>query len=599
MSSLRLHVVRTHAADGWMALSKLTRGITRTVLGVCSSLKARIQSAVPSRAYESDYEREHDDECEISQRIHQYRDEIVKNLNHIELMSHLCEKGLLNSQDKAYLLKDCFVNEEKGECILRSVAASLHNDAHSRFLHCLQKETYHLGHKYIVSLLEGRPFADESKIQSSFHIQQQILKNRVIFEDIDLSTLVPIMLSKQLLTQGESDMLLDSKRQEKERILLLYNILETKGPLAHGLFAQCLDEEKHHPTHAELFMKLSCDRGSGQSSKDKDDDGDDLEADSPITKQFSNPRPVKRKRNDDSQALVECRPGPAKRFPGKWQMDGALHGRKYDHMMMVFQTCHHNGEWKRLETEARRYMGSSSADVRAVAKLEIAVSYIFRGERMKVIKFVNESRQDIALLTAASNNAIVLEGRCEHVLSCLYRYSKEFKEALKHAELAKVKLFNVEPGEDTAWANYCEACIRVECLAENYSTMEETKVEAVFERAIDDARNHNTGIDVVEPHSLIRLAQLKLGSSQYTAGRTNNCERIKAAKNCLEAVRFDTLSSRSKSLFYVFDSDVHLNMGDKNHAICSALMARDLAMKDNYAVELRSAEERLQSLRMN
>ena len=575
-----------------MALSKLTRGITGKVLGVYSSLKSRLQSALPLRAYE----RERENENRISQRVHLHHDKIVQSLNHVELMSYLCEEGLLSSQDKAFLLKDCYINQEKGACILRSVAASLHNDAYSRFLCCLQRETDHMGHKYIVSLLEDRPFADESKVRSSFSIQQQILKNRVIFEDVDLSTLVPFMLSKQLLTHAEFQTLLSGEKQEKERILLLYDVLETKGPLAYGLFAQCLDEEKHHSTHAELFIKLTCDTG-GELSNEVD--GNDLEIDSPIA---SDPHPaVKRKRNDDSQALVEYRPGPAKRFPSKLQMDGALCGWEYDHMMMAFQTCHHNGEWKRLETEARRYMGSSSGDidVRAVAKLEIAVSYIFRGERMNVMKFVNEARQDIALLTTASNNATVLEGRCEHVLSCLYRYSKEFKEALKHAERAKVVLFNVEPGEDTAWANYCEACIRVECLAESYSTTEETIVEGVFEHAIDNARSHSTGIDVVEPHSLIRLAQLKLGSSQYTAGRTSNHERIKAAKNCLEAVKPDALSSRSKSLFYVFESDVHLNMGDQQHAIQSALLARELAMKNNYAVELRSAEERLQSLRTN
>ena len=47
-------------------------------------------------------------------------------------------------------------------------------------------------------------------------------------------------------------MLLSNQETQAWKAAQLELILGTKGPLAHRIFVQCLDEEDSHPTHHEL-----------------------------------------------------------------------------------------------------------------------------------------------------------------------------------------------------------------------------------------------------------------------------------------------------------------------------------------------------------
>lgn len=178
-------------------------------------------------------------------------------------------------------------------------------------------------------------------------------------------------------------------------------------------------------------------------------------------------------------------------------------------------------------------------------------------------------------------------------------YAKEYKEAFYHATNALVHLVHANSGEDKSFAFYCSACIRLESYTEGVAVDESSpeQIKEDFRLAIDFARSHDIGMDVVEPHSHIRLAQQCLQSTQFQAGHVTNRDRIREASNSLGEVNVDMLSQRSKSLFYLLKSDLYMNEGKTEEAIGSAIVSLELSKNGKFAVEQQSAESRLQLLK--
>lgn len=286
-----------------------------------------------------------------------------------------------------------------------------------------------------------------------------------------------------------------------------------------------------------------------------------------------------------------------KRFFYPPEMEKPLKGKRYSRMMCMFQTFHHTANWERLEEAAQRYISGDKPQLKVAALLEMAISFTFRGMSEKVDRYVKSARSLLHKVTG--NNLRFLEGRCEHVLSCRYRYSKDFDKAREHTHKAKAILCGSDPGEDSSWAHYCDACVLLEQYSQSKVKDEQTlrELKRSFQLAIDHTEQHNTGMDVVKPHSHIRLAQLCLRSEQYVAGITEDKEMIKEAEFHLKAVDVDSLKQRSKSLYYIFKSDLNLNLKDSDKALRCAERALELG-KPNYTVEIRSAEERIKAIKL-
>lgn len=183
-------------------------------------------------------------------------------------------------------------------------------------------------------------------------------------------------------------------------------------------------------------------------------------------------------------------------------------------------------------------------------------------------------------------------------MSCLYRYAKEYREAHQHATNALAHLVHANSGEDKSFALYCSSCIRLESSTDGIALDDASpkQIKQDFRLAIDFARSHDIGMDVVEPHSHIRLAQQCLGSTQFHAGCVTDEESIREARNSLSEVNVDMLSQRSKSLFHLLQSDLYMNEGKLEEAIYSATTSLELARIGHFTVEQRSAEFRIQSL---
>ena len=563
-----------------MALSTLKQSVQNYIMVAWSGLKAKlgIEGGGGGRG-------------EISTRIQAHYSEIVKYLNYEELMGYLRQENLLNEEQLERLINPGPSQSKKGSMILDAIIAR-GEDACARFLSCIQKERMHMGHAYIARLLEGKEFsADEEALQFSSEMQKRVKKHHTALKDIDFSALVPFMLKHNLLTLAQSRLLLSDKEQPWKAAQLDV-ILSTKGPLAYDIFVRCLGEEESHPTHGEL-CRLLIDPTYTNSN------GFDIETNSAMNRELQR---VPRKRKNESSNTQDVT--LSKRQPRQFEFEGPLAGKRYSKLMLTFQTCHHSGEWCKLEVEVQNVLSCGIPELGAVALLEEAISHIFRQNREKVLDCVDRAWQLIRKppeiqQSSSGSNTRILQARCEHVVSCLYRYAKEYGEALQHAKNALAHLVHCDSAEDKSFAFYCSACIRLESYADQGLALDEASPEQIkedFRLAIELARSHNIGMDVVEPHSHIRLAQQCLGSTQFKAGCVTNKDSLRDAENSLSEVNVDRLSQRSKSLFHLLKSDLYMNEGKMDEAVVSATKSLELSKTGNFAVEQQSAEARLQAL---
>lgn len=496
----------------------------------------------------------------LAARVKAHHTEFLSYLNPLQLMPHLWKERLLTDSDREELLSD-HSRSQKAHRVLQSLKSSGQN-AYSRFLRCLNAEKHHTGHVYLTSLLENGSVAPDIAMCAQF--EEIVIDHLPDLMDLDVSSLAPKLLSHRLLTPDEfTD--LNNCSMCRQKILQLLHTISTKGPQAYRIFVDCLEEEKSHPTHRYLFELLSSELKSHQVTSQK------------------------------WGSAVDCsRLPPSKRSPHRLKLEGPLTGQSYNKLMSFFQTCHHNGQWELLEHKAKQLISGEIPDLKVVALLESAVSWIFRRDKDKVLSLVSDARKVCCKLSA--NNDKFLKGRCEYILSRLFRYLKDYDEAKVHIAKAKDLLFLAEPGEDTSFVNYCEACIRVECLPVSPSQGEIQEVETTFKFAIDDDFSHETELRLVAPHSFIRLAQMCLGSTHYNPGVTSDPPSIHKAQKYLQAVDRSSLCYRSKCHYHIFESDLCRSGNDITSATEAANTALMLARRHSFALEICSAETRLHEL---
>ena len=161
--------------------------------------------------------------------------------------------------------------------------------------------------------------------------------------DLDLSSLAPKLHAHNLLTQDEFTDTLNTNCNHRQKILQLIETINTKGPLAYGIFVRCLGEEKSHSTHSEMFKLLSSELKCHQGTPQK----------------WAN--------------AVDCSvlpfAVPSKRSPHRLKLEGPLTGKSYNGLMKFFQTCHHNGQWDLLEHKATELIAGEISELKIVALL--------------------------------------------------------------------------------------------------------------------------------------------------------------------------------------------------------------------------------------
>ena len=490
----------------------------------------------------------------IQQRLEQNWQTIAKCLAVAELRLFLVQKGLFTALEAEQISSAATLLTKVGEKALQVGPI-----AYTVLYECINQLDHHLGHRYIKALLDGRKYATEEETKQSDAIKQNVVDRLSEFVNCNIPKLVTVMVSRELLTCGEGEQLTTAQVDKYTLILRLVNLLDTKGPLAYRLFADCLHCETEHVTHRELY---------------------DLVIQPPTSR--------KRERGLDICCIPSTLPLP------KQKLHGCLQGRKYDAVMRMFQSCHHNGKWAELEDEAAKLFSGNVLEMRVVGLLESAVSWIFRKEATVVIRLVGEAKK--LLKKVNGDNNILLDGRSEYILSRLYRYLKDYDKAQQHVEKAMYLLRYAEPGEDSAFVHYCDACIKVERLSEHATVQEVKDAELCYHYAIDHAHRHDSGLDLVAPHSFMRLAQMYLGSSHYTSGSKRDLKSIQKASDCLSQVNATRLAQRSQCHFHLIQSDLCRCQDKMKTAFMSVCLALDIAQKYNFTLEVGSAKDRLDSL---
>lgn len=507
--------------------------------------------------------------CDAMSKFHKNSAEIVQYLSPDALFTTLCKWGFTEYEEGTYLLNDNISRHKRSAQILALVEAK-GSQAYPQFLECLAEEREHLGHVYIVNLLEGNSCTskeEEEEIRISKRIKMQARAHmKHIVKHINVDALAP-HLYHHLLTDDEYTQLLSSGAPQTKKVSNLLSIVDTKGPTGYYKFAHCLVEESEHEGHKDILQKITS-------------EGDLC------------PEQRKRKREDEDSV-------PAKRIclgPDQLRAQGTLCSKRYFECIRRIRKCHLGGDWGKADAIVDEYVQKGDKELHIALLLENCTGYITRQDKNTVLMTVERAMQLCNELPSSSDNKPFLVGRCKWVLAKLYRYTKEKDKALKYIQEAAEHQSSIASGEeDAALTTYCYAMILLE-FYKNYKSSLDRDLKVIkdkFERAIDYASNPDYGLDVSHPR--IRLAMLYLGSSPFQPGRNCESSSINKAKNSLEAVDIDALAPRTKCLFYYTKSDLVYSRS-KDEAKVFAKHSLDVAMQHGFKTEKLSAQARLESI---
>ena len=520
------------------------------------------------------------EEAKWRRRIKAHREEITACLNPLELIPYFDSYKLLSPDDKEVLLNDVLTRRKKVRFILDMLETIGTRDTYTKFFKCLSEDAHrgegiHIGHQYSLAVLKGEQYATVDECRASEACKQRILEHRIRkdMDDIDPSLLVPVMFSCSLITTDEREMLLDTSRTRKRRIEQLFLILETKGPLAHAFFAQCLGKETSHPSHAELHRKIT-DVCHGSVCL------------------FS------RKRKVAADVEKDC---SIPRIPARLRMEEPLCGEGYSKFVIDIRACYKSSSWVELEKVAQDFiLVNKDPQLRAMAIIEKGYSFSCRrGMREKAIEFLDEAWCMARQINGS--NSYFLMARCKHIRATIHRYLEEEDKSLKENEEAFDLLFNCERADDASRVMYGKACARLEKLGKTPepSPQEVMDVEDAFSLAIVYGRNGTPGMCASEARCLIRLAQLSLGTTTHGVCDVKAApENVKKAKGYLDQVDVNSVSHRCMTLFHIIESDLFKTMGSVTKAIESSERALKIAKEAQLGVEQQFAESRLQALQL-
>ena len=529
----------------------------------------------------------------IEQLIASHRKEVVQHGNISELSSQLVQKGLLDHDESEYLQSGAS-NEKKMSCVLNSLKKK--PNGFTKFLKCIKRETNHMGHPYIASLLEERQFAPDLELKLSAECKKRFQNNtEKLAEGISLSSLVPhlhqsfylpcIRGRTQLLTHDETNKLLLGRETTQNKIRRLFFILETKGPLAHSRFARCMYAAEDHKTHQELFEEIF----------------ENLNFSPDPILPWLNEEPASQSRKHKNGCLAadeKLLPFVPTNETHLLEMDGVLGGNCYDELMTKFYSLHHNSDGHhQLVTEAEEAMAQDlPLELQALYQIELARSFIFKTQNEKAVELLS------AVLKLSDkilgNNGLFIIGRCHHTFADLYRFTNDYDRAKDHSMKAMMALHSVKPGLDTATAHYVNGCILLEeCLSNQHSVtlIDIQIIEKAFHSAINDGKDSDIARRVILPQSHCRLAQLYTSSA---IGATTNEDNLKKARQSLDACKCQLgfISHISQHFYYLVEADWYRNSRNLSEAVRLAKEACKIAENNNYTLGISSAKAKLNSL---
>lgn len=458
--------------------------------------------------------------------------------------------------------------------ILKVLETTDKEDPYTKFVECLRDEVhrkesggFHMGHKYLVSILEGGepPYANEEQLKASSASRACVQSHMSDLHDIDMASLVPRMYAHtDLLTKEEYEMLL--KIDGKVAVFKLLQILDTKGPLAYALFVQCLGEENSDSAR-ELHKKITS---------------------------------RKRPRNPDNVDQVYSVPRIQLQ---RLQIEKPLCGKVFSGFMASIHKCYLNSSWGEMESLAQNFiLQTTNLQLKVLAIIVKGYSFSYRkGMEEKALECSQEAMDIIEEKKINGGNHYFLLARCKHIKATIHRYLGQEDESLKENDEALEVLCVCEPGDDASLVMYAIACAKLEMFGKTQCIpplRAINDIHAYLDFCVKHCREGSAGLCASEARCLIRLAQLSLQVT--TDGRCwapASESAIKKAEGCLKQVNVSSISRRCQALYYVIESDLFRSMNNTIKAIESSEKALKIAEENQLGAEQCYAESRLQTLK--
>ena len=483
-----------------------------------------------------------------------------------QLLPVLRAQGLMNEDEREEALA------KKTRCdrfqFLSKLLSSKGPEAFVKFYHCLKEERAreHIGHQYVVQLLEGKDVFGDELVMQSRNIQEAVRRNETaIHRLLKLSTLRPYLHRYELVTRDESETYLDTTQgvvmQRDERIQHFLRILESKGPLAHYRFLECLHREKEHRGHLELYQLLVSETDNTQFDPDHD-----------------------------------AVPFPRiRRGPNRIKLLGVLANETYVDRMRKMQRYRYKGKFDKFGKITDKLMKSQCEDERVFAMLAQAVANIMNGQIDKTLQLVDDAQEQCTKIH--SDNRIILYGRSLYILSAVYRHEKMYDEAKKYLELAMQTLTDIEPGEDSASLFYHKGTLALDYLAQDNSPYTKEDAEGAFATAIEHAEKDTSGLPLIGMHSRVFSAFLHMGSTHRSPAQSRPSDiDLRSSQSALDGVEESRLPRRTKALYYIALSDMSRWKGELSTASEYAYQAQGIADHHSFTFEKTFAKDRLTSL---
>ena len=527
----------------------------------------------------------------VKWRLKRHKDDIKRWLNVAELLPHLRQRGLIKSGKIGRRLLRWYTLEKRSRIFTYiSKALELDStvgvdvDAYLRFMQCLRDEGEHLGHHHIANLLEtGVSECDADDLAMSRLVEQALPRVGTQVKDcLSVKDLLPYLRQSKLLTASELELLHeDSSMENSVKIQRLLSILDTKGPIAHLLFFQCLEQEKTHSGHTDIYKDLchEIDTILEDASAPMDQSADDSEDEMP------------------EEVIIVCE--PYVKTPCRLGLEGSLAGHEHIGEMRALQQHRYHGRWDCFRQGIDGLTQSEDINVTAVGKLHHAVASIMSGNTNISLCLVDEVEKMCSTLYG-NNNQIML-GRCLYIRSAVYRHRQDYDSARRYLDLSKQKLANSEPGADTASLYYHEGTLQLDLLQQqssgSRSRRQREKAEKSFSMAIEHAEHGKSGLPLIAWHSKVFLSLLYLGSSHDSVSQElPSLTDLNRAESILKTLDYKQLPPRTLALYHIAYSDIYRWKSDLALARLNANLGLSKAEQGHFAFEKRFALHRLQSL---
>ena len=531
------------------------------------------------------------DASQVKRLLEKHKNVVGKWLNIPELLPHLRLRRLITSdKDRQRMLSLHDRGKRSKICtrltkVLASRCSTVGASVYTEFLSCLLEEHEHLGHYYIAGLLLGvstdRDIRDHDVMMSRW-IREIMRRTEPLLQScLSLKNLLPFLREMKLLTSSEFELLHeDSSKETSWKIQKLFVILNAKGPIAHYLFFRCLEQEKEHRGHEDIYKEIC---------RQIDNKFHNGEVSTSITMHTTT------EINNDELSLIAAICEPHTRTPCRLGLEGSLGGQHHISEMRELQQHRYHGRWDCFRQGINELTESDDINVTAVGMLHNAVASIMFGNTDLSLHLVDEVEKMCS--TLYGNNNQIMMGRCLYIRSAVYRHHQDYDSARHYLDLSKQVLTHSEPGADTASLYYHEGTLWLDLLHQNGSTREKVQAEHSFRMAIEHAEHSNSGLPLIAWHSKVFLALLYLGSSHDSLSHESpSTDNLSLAESILKSLDEMKLPPRTLALYHIALSDIYRWKCDLTLAKHHVSLGLTKAEQGNFAFERRFATHRLQHL---